>query len=124
MRWTCSKSITSKDRKTVYIPYLAMKILFVPLSKCDAFWDPYGSQHGLYGPLQCKYTGQPPGGGGGGALKGSVGELCRRSLKTLTHFRQKLLILLPSLRQKTLLSDPDLFCFAYTWHTKFSNFLP
>ena len=43
-----------------------MKILFVPLSKCDAFWDPYGSQHGLYGPLQCKYTGQPPGGGGGG----------------------------------------------------------
>ena len=66
----------------------------------------------------------PPVAGGGGALKGSVGELCRRSLKTLTHFRQKLLILLPSLRQKTLLSDPDLFCFAYTWHTKFSNFLP
>ena len=68
-----------------------MKILFVPLSKCDAFWDPYGSQHGLYGPLQYKYTGQPPGGGGGGgALKGSVGELCRRSLKTLTPFQTKI----------------------------------
>ena len=34
-----------------------------PTIKCDAFWDPYGSQHGLYGPLQCEYTGQPPGGG-------------------------------------------------------------
>ena len=27
---------------------------------------------------------------GGGALKGSVGELCRRSLKTLTPFQTKI----------------------------------
>ena len=53
-----------------------MKILFVPLSKCDAFWDPYGSQHGLYGPLQCKYTGHPPGGGGGGGHSREVWESC------------------------------------------------
>ena len=32
----------------------------------------------------------PPVAGGGGALKGSVGELCRRSLKTLTPFQTKI----------------------------------
>ena len=66
----------------------------------------------------------PPVAGGGGHSR-EVWESCAAgALKPWPHFRQKLLILLPSLRQKTLLSDPDLCCFAYTWHTKLSNFLP
>ena len=59
------------------------------------------------------------GGGGGG---GGWGEGTKRKfgLRCATNarnprpcLRQKLLISLPSLRQETLLSDPDLLCFAY-----------
>ena len=52
-------------------------------------------------------------------------ELCRRAAEAFKPrhcLEQKLLISLPCLRQETLLSGPDLFCFAYLikqfFHTK------
>ena len=52
---------------------------------------------------------------GGGAIKGSLGRAscAAEAFKPRHCLEQKLLISLPCLRQETLLSDPDLFCFAY-----------
>ena len=52
--------------------------------------------------------------GGGGGTQGNPRKRCAaKAFKPQPWLRQKLLILLPCLRQETLLSDPDLFCFAY-----------
>lgn len=53
-----------------------------------------------------------PGGGGGHSREVYV-EPCRRDLQPRTCLRQKLLISSPCIRQETLLSDLDLFCFGY-----------
>ena len=51
--------------------------------------------------------------GGGGHLREVWVGGVPKAFKPWPCVRQKLLILLPCLRQETLLSDPDLFCFVY-----------
>ena len=95
-----------------------MKILFVSLLNLMHFEIRTDRNTVCTDRYSASIPDNPPVGGGGHSRKEWL-ELCRRP-----RVRQKLLISLASLRQKTLLFDPDLRCFAYTWHTKLSNFYP
>ena len=68
-------------------------------------------------PFPFKFKGKVKGGGGfsgGGGTQGkSMLSCAAEAFKPWPCLRQKLLILPLCLRQETLLSDSDLFCFAY-----------